>query len=190
MRRILLICVFLAFLTACSAPQSVDIPTAARQAFAASAFSAEVRISADFGDRVCDFTVAYSGAADGSATIKVLEPKEIAGITARVGATQTSLVYDGLILELGRLDGSAMTPCDAAVSVVRALREGRAAESGRADLNGVACNQITYTALENGKTVQRQVWLDAATLVPLHAEILADGRRVVTCEFSGATIGE
>ncbi|GHU91684.1 hypothetical protein FACS1894202_13550 [Clostridia bacterium] len=182
MRKIIFGLALLLLLGACAAKPAaeVDIAREVRAFYLDSGVAMTMTIGADFGDRVSEFTVDYQGFADGSAVVTVLSPKEIAGITARVTATNTSLVYDDLILELGRLSGTALTPMDAAPSVVRALREGHAANTAKTKVGEKACWQITYASEENGKPVERQVWLDEKTLAVVRAEVFADGGRVLT----------
>ena len=148
--------------------------------------SMTVDISADYGDRVSAYTILYEQAAPGEASVTVEKPAEIAGITAYIKDGSSSLRYDGMTLETGGLAGTALTPIDAAPTMLATWAGGYVSAFSPARYNGVKCWQLTFPSSIDGSAVEQTAWFDAETLKPVHAETSVDGKTVISCDFSVA----
>ncbi|MDR3207888.1 MAG: hypothetical protein LBT60_06095 [Oscillospiraceae bacterium] len=149
----------------------------------------QATLSADFGDRVIEFTLRYDFVRDGVSTVEILAPEEVRGIKATIEAGRTELIYDGLILETGSLPGTGLTPADALPAMFRAWGSGYAASTGRETLDGEACLHVVYKSTVGGVEIEQNAWFAADTFKPLKAETMAGGRRVIACVFDTFTFG-
>ncbi|MCL1820415.1 MAG: hypothetical protein FWG36_07160 [Oscillospiraceae bacterium] len=179
---ITIICIFL---TACGLGGAQDAAELVREKYESGELKLAADIMADFGDRVSTYSVTYERDEQGNGLITILRPAEIAGITATItedgGGT---LEYDGLILETGKLAGTALTPIDAIPSMLSAWSNGYMSEAGTERWEGVKCYRLTYSQTVDNAVVEQQAWFDVETLAPIRGETLVDGRLVITCEFS------
>ena len=148
--------------------------------------SMTVDISADYGDRVSSYTVLYEQTAPGEASITVEKPAEIAGITAYIKDGSSSLRYDGMALETGGLAGTALTPIDAAPTMLATWAGGYVSAFSSARYDGVKCWQLTFPSSIDGSAVEQTAWFDEETLKPVHAETSVDGKTVISCDFTKA----
>ena len=104
----------LAVLTGCSGQSKVENTAREIQAeyLSATKLNMMILITADYGSRVYDYKIKYSGDAN-IGKIEIMEPESIAGLTAEVSVSGTSIEYDGVRLETGSLDKSGLSPLDA-----------------------------------------------------------------------------
>jgi len=140
-------------------------------------------ITADFGDRVGVYSITYE-LAQGISIITIEKPVEIAGITATIKDGSSTLEYDGLILETGKLAGTALTPIDAVPTMLATWAGGYMTDVGTERRKGIRCYRLTYTQTIDNAVVEQQAWFEMETLMPVYAETLVDGRLVISCEFS------
>ena len=77
------------------------------------AWSGEMELTADYGQRVYDYSVSFTGSQEEGTTLTITAPEEAAGITAVAKEGQTWLDYDGVRLETGPLDPQGLSPMDA-----------------------------------------------------------------------------
>lgn len=112
---------------------------------------------------------------DGSARVTVLEPEEIAGISAEVSQEGTRVIFDGLELDCGDLRGS-VTPLGAPGLLQAAWTGGYIAAAGREEER-----TLVRCLLGSGRE-ERQVetWLDGDG-TPVLCEIVEDGQLVLSC---------
>ncbi len=112
---------------------------------------------------------------DGTATVTVVEPAEIAGISATVSQEGTKVVFDGLELDCGDLSGS-VTPVGAPGLLHAAWTGGYIAAAGRED-----GRTLTRYLLGSGREERQvDVWFDDSG-TPMDCEIVEAGRVVVSC---------
>jgi len=179
--------IFLAVLLTGCQGNSIDSDAAAvnlrTEYLAAAAITATATVTADYGQRAYDFTLAYAWS-PGEATVTVLEPEIVAGVKAAIKDGETALVFDGVSLDTGELDGEGLSPVSALPALLEALRSAYIAETAYEEEGALL--RITFRDPENGPNVGREVilWMDAAAGVPTHGEILVDGYRVIDCVFT------
>lgn len=177
-------------LTACGGQNGAksDEADAVRARFTEkTACSMQAEVTADYGDKVYEYTLKYSRAEDGTGTIEVLAPSEVAGIKATVREESLALEYDGASLETGKLSGDGLTPMDALPSMLRSWREAAVSQTGQETLDGKKTLRIAYRisgANEGTETVEQVAWFDPDTCAPVQAETLVDGAAVIRCTFT------
>jgi outer membrane lipoprotein-sorting protein len=152
--------------------------------------SATVDLTADYGERVYQYTLTLDSQKDGDLVLKVVKPDEVAGVTVRVKADSTALEYDGASLETGPLDDEGLSPISAPAVFLDQACEGYIAECGMETLDDTECLRVCYRAPdgEPGTGTESTLWFNTNTYAPVRGEISSDGRCVVTCTFSEFTM--
>ena len=102
------------------------------------ACAATAEITADYGQRVYEFTLDLQYTKGGETVLTVTAPEDIAGVTARLKDGAATLEYDGASLETGELDGQGLSPVSALPALLNAVQTGFIAEVGREDLDETA----------------------------------------------------
>ena len=181
----LLLCFFFVILPACAESAGREEFLALRAAWLAADVCLEAAVSADYGDRVCDFRLRYEGNGE-SGTVTVLEPELIEGIRAELGkGSSLRLIYDGVLLDTGALFGDAATPLQALPLTVLAVREGFVTSTWREKRDGEAlvAAAIDATPAGDGEETVYRVWFAPEENALRHAEISVDGYTVLYLDF-------
>ena len=153
--------------------------------------SATVDLTAEYGDRVYDFTVDAVCRKDGETVLTVTAPELIAGITARLAEGETVLEYDGAALSLGDLDGEGLTPVSAIPELFRQAASGNMAECSWADGEQTRLQALCRDPeAEENTGSEFLLVFDRDTQALLSAELSRDGVRVLTAQFSEFTFLE
>ncbi|MCI8477428.1 MAG: hypothetical protein HFE97_03640 [Oscillospiraceae bacterium] len=150
------------------------------------ACTAALELTADYGQRVYQYSMDLNYQREGATTLTVTAPENIAGMTACLEEGETALEYDGLHMETGPLTQDGLSPIDAVPALLTSVREGFLAECVLEELDGV---QALHTSSRDpeaspGQGVEIQLWFDAATHALLQGEIAQDGFTVIHCKFS------
>ena len=121
--------------------------------------------------------------------LTVTAPELVAGITARVAQGETVLEYDGAGLSLGLLDDSGLTPVSAVTACMEQIQRGWMAKCAWAGEND-AHLQISFQDPEREDNAGTQFLLtfDRAGYALLSAEVSAQGRTVLSAQFSDFTM--
>ena len=152
-------------------------------------WSAAVDITAEVGDKVFDFTLDAVWRREGETVLTITAPELLAGITARIAEGQTVLEYDGAGLSLGLLDDSGLTPVSAVTACMEQIQRGWMAKCAWAGEND-AHLQISFQDPEREDNAGTQFLLtfDRAGYALLSAEVSAQGRTVLSAQFSDFTM--
>lgn len=180
----------LLFLTGCFGRAKIsegeELALAIRSEFlAASVCTASVEVTADYGERVCQYEMDLSVTEE--ETLLVLTgPETVAGITARIRGGEGLLEYDGVSVETGPLNGEGLTPVSAVPALLEAARSGYMTscileEDG---LLRVDCGDPQGTP---GQGVEVTLWFELSDHALVRGEIMNDGVRVIDCTFSQFT---
>ncbi len=178
-------------LSSCSAARK-DADTAdaiAERYSKISAFSANVRIRADYGDRTQDYAVRYEYQAPKKSVITLLEPEEVSGIRATLNEEGGALEFDGAILDTGPLSGTGLSPVECLPALMNAWSGGYVSEYGNEKLDGTDCALLTYLISPEEISVEIRTYFEKNTLAPFRAELLSGGERVLTCSFEDVVSG-
>ena len=124
---------------------------------------------------------------DTETVIELLEPELIGGVTAHISGGNTELSYDGLSFEVGALDQNGLSPIRAPALFLSALEKGVVSQLRRETLDGTETIAFRVLSVSGYDT---DIWIDAQTLSPRRAEILADGRAAVCCGIAEWNIKE
>ena len=135
-------------------------------------FAAELR--AEYPDRTVSFTLAYEDDEPGC-RVTVLAPESIRGVCAHLNGSESALGYDSVVLDTGALDRYGLSPCSALPRLAEALRDGHLESAWEEDGQ-------TVWELTSDDTLRVQVRLNEE-LIPVHAELISDGRVRVFCDI-------
>jgi len=194
-RKSVMICVLMMtlLLSACGGSKgdvAQELALTVRTAYAAAnGCTGQMRVTADYGQRVYTYTLALA-AGTGETVLTVTNPEEIAGITARVKSGESWLEYDGVVLETGPLSEDGLSPLSAVPALLEAARSGFMASCtmellAEQQTLRVYCRDPAGTAGEGIETV---LWFDADTCALVRGEVLSDGYRAILCEFTEFTL--
>ena len=140
-------------------------------------------ITADLGGS--DFACRLQCTATGDETeIEVVEPENIAGITARLKAGEASLSYEGVELYIGALKGN-LSPVSAVPVLLDALKNGYLTQCWR---EGGEEQTLLAAQVYVDENTSALLYFDEENMQLLHGELVIDGKTVVQCGISGLTI--
>lgn len=153
-------------------------------------WSSGINLTADYGDRVFDFTVNAGWRKDGETVLTVVKPDLIAGITARLKDGETLLEYDGAGLSVGALDEEGLSPISAVPALMKQITKGYMAQcrwdgDGESRLLRVRCRDPEKGEQEG---TEYTLWFDPATHALLRAEVSAGGVLRLTAVFDDFTV--
>ena len=152
-------------------------------------WSASADLSVCYTETVYYFSLDAQWRRDGETVLTVTAPELVAGITARVAQGETVLEYDGAGLSLGLLDDSGLTPVSAVTACMEQIQRGWMAKCAWAGEND-AHLQISFQDPEREDNAGTQFLLtfDRAGYALLSAEVSAQGRTVLSAQFSDFTM--
>lgn len=137
-------------------------------------------ITADYGNKVYQFKMQCSADASGDLTFTVHEPESIKGISGTIQKEKGALTFDDRVLAFELLADGQVTPVTAPWLLVRTLRGGYIYACSTYE-DGLA--MTIYDSYEED-ALQLQIWTDTQ-LLPVQAEILFRGRRILTIQVTG-----
>lgn len=171
-------------LTGCgSKDEELSRAMALRTKLLTSSVSFNAEITADYGDEVHTFSVYCEGDSQGNLGFKVTAPDTIADITGRIEAGEGKLTFRDTVLAFPLLAEDQLSPVSAPWVFYTTLRGGYLTAAGmEEDLLRLT---IDDSYEEDALTVD--IWLDSADN-PIRAEILYDGRRILTLDIENFQI--
>lgn len=171
----LLLLVFL--LSGCSgASKEIERGMALRsRLLKAATCSFDTQITADYGDKTYQFSMACQGDDQGNLTFTVTAPETIAGITGKVTNQGGALTFDDVALQFDLMADDQVTPVSAPWILLKTLRSGYLTAAGTEE------DQLHLTIDDSYEddALTLDIWLDGED-VPIRAEILYDGRRILS----------
>lgn len=140
-------------------------------------FNAE--ITADYGDEVYTFAVYCEGNSKGDLGFEVTSPETISGIQGVTANNTGKLTFADTALEFPLLADGQATPVSAPYLLLKTLQGGYVRSVGEED----SLLRVTIDDSYEEDALQLDIWLNEQDL-PVRAEILYDGRRILTMEVS------
>lgn len=150
-----------------------------------------VEMISDYGQRVYEYTVAFSWQKDGDLSLTLQQPKELEGMTAHISQGQTMLEFDGAKLETGPISTEGLSPIDSIPATLNYMTNGYIAECGSEQLDERECLRVQCRNPEEtaGEGVEAILWLDKTTGDLVRSEMVSEGVTVVRCLFTAFTKG-
>ena len=141
--------------------------------------SFDAQIVADYGDQVYSFSVSCTGDSAGAVTFRVTAPETIAGITGEISGGTGKLIFDETALQFPLLADGQVTPVSVPWLLLKTLQGGYLTSAG---IEGEQI-RVTIDDTYEEDALQLDIWLGADDL-PVQAEVLYDGRRILTVHVS------
>lgn len=135
----------------------------------------DAEITADYGSSIQTFQVYCEGNAQGNLGFSVTAPESIQGITGRIESGEGKLTFQDTALAFPLLAEEQLSPVSSPWIFWNTLRGGYLTAAGMED--DLLRLTIDESYEEDALTVD--IWLDE-TDHPIRAEILYDGRRILT----------
>jgi len=167
----------LLLLTGCSGPpEEMETGLELRsKLLQASGCSFDAEITADYGDKIHTFTMRCDADQKGDIAFTVLQPDSISGIGGKLTGEGGRLIFDETALHFELLADQQLSPISAPWIFLKTLRSGYVAS---------ACmeNETVRLSVDDSfeeDPLRLDIWLNSENL-PEHADILHDGRRILS----------
>lgn len=185
MKKVLAALFCMLFLTGCTGKRNeIDRAMALRADLLGSlGYGFDVRITADYGDKLHTFAMNCEGDNDGNVSFTVTEPETIAGITGTIAADGGKLTFDDVALSFPLLADGQVTPVSGPWILAQTLLGGYLTDC-------VMEEELLHLRIDDSyeeDALHLDIWLDQENR-PLQADISYDGRRIVTMEVNNFTI--
>ncbi|MBQ6839199.1 MAG: hypothetical protein IJO45_00725 [Oscillospiraceae bacterium] len=182
MKRIVWVVALVVFLCGCGA-DTLDQAMAMRtQLQSSSGCSFDATITADYGDVLYEFGMQCITDEVGNLSFTVTAPETIAGITGTVNDEGGKLTFDDQALMFELLADGQVTPVSAPWLLIKTLRGGYLNTCSHTDNGFMVIIDDSY----EDNALQLDIWVSEDNC-PLSAEILYDGRRIVSLAVSNFT---
>ncbi len=155
---------------------------------AMTACAGQAEIVADYGQRTYTYTLSVEGSQE-ETTLTVLEPELISGMTASIAGEETSLSYDGAILETGLLTEDGLSPMSAVPVLLEYAKNGFIDGCATETLGEQETLHVCYRdpAQAVGEGVEADLWFDRQTHSLVRGELAQDSYTVIVCTFTDFT---
>lgn len=144
-------------------------------------FSAAV--TADYGDELYEFSMDCQADALGKVSFTVTQPETIAGITGTMSETGGNLTFDDTALQFDLMAEDTLSPVSAPWVLVKTLRSGYITSACTEEARLHVCIDDSY----EDDALRLDIWLDEHK-IPIRAEILHDGVRILTMDIENFQI--
>ena len=157
---------------------------------AASSCTGTAEVTADYGQRVYEFTLDFSWQREGDTVLTLTAPEEVAGLTARIAQGQTRLEFDGLSLDTGELTGEGLTPMELVPALMEWVQTGFMAQCVYENLNEVPTLRVQFRDpdMQAGTGTECTAWFTRTDHALLRAELFWNGELALSGDFSNFTL--
>ena len=168
------------FLTGCLGKnEELDRAMELRAKLLAGPCTFQTSVTADYGDKIYSFGMYCETDTKGNVGFRVTSPETIAGIEGKISSEGGKLTFDDTVLAFPLLADDQVTPVSAPYLLIKTLRGGYVRSAGEE-------NELVRVTIDDSyaeDTLQLDIWLDDGN-VPVRAEVLYDGRRILSMEIT------
>lgn len=183
-KKLSVLLIVLLFLGGCSGKQEeLERAMTLRAKLLASECSFDAKITADYGDKLYVFAMTCQGDSRGNLAFTVTEPESIAGITGIISQDGGRLTFDDTALAFPLMADDQLTPVSAPWIFLKTLRGGYLTSANTEE-------ELLHLTIDDSyeeDALQLDIWLDVQNH-PVQADILYDGRRILTVQVSNFTL--
>lgn len=185
MKRIGVLLCFLSLLSGCSdTPAEIERGMALRsKLLQASSVCFDADITADYGEKAYTFSMHCEGNQVGDLSFTVTLPETISGITGDISEEGGRLTFDNAVLQFELLADDQLSPVSAPWILIKTLRSGYLTSAGTEE----GSIRLTIDDSYEEDALKLDIWLDATDL-PTRAEILYDGKRILSLDVKNFVI--
>ena len=145
--------------------------------------SFDVTVTADYGDEVFEFAMRCETGGRGDVDFTVTKPESIAGISGSISSGEGKLTFRDTALAFPLLAEDQLSPVSSPWIFYQTLRSGYLTSAGmEGDLL-----RLTIDDSYEEDALTLDIWLNEQD-IPIRAEILYDGRRILTLEIENFQI--
>lgn len=144
-------------------------------------FTAE--ITADYGDQIHNFSLDCHSDSSGNVSFTVTEPETISGISGKLTGSSGSLIFEDTVLYFPMTADGQLSPVSAPWILMKTLRSGYLVSAGTEE--GSIRLSIDDSFEEDA--LRLDVWLNGENM-PEHADVLYDGKRILTIHVKNFVI--
>ncbi len=174
--KILAVILAMLLLGGCKGAEAeLDRAMALRAKLLASSVSFDAEITADYGSELHTFSLYCEGDSQGNLGFRVTAPETIADITGRIDGGEGKLTFRDTVLAFPLLAEDQLSPVSSPWIFYRTLRSGYLTAAGMEE----EFLRLTIDDSYEDDALTLDIWLDE-TDTPVRAEILYDGRRILT----------
>ena len=149
-----------------------------RQVLAAKTCRFDAEVTADYGDKLYAFSMTCTGDSQGAMDFSVTAPETISGITGRISDAGGKLTFEETALQFPLMADDTLSPVSAPWIFLKTLRSGYLTSAGP---DGEQL-RLTIDDSYADDALQVDIWLKEN--VPVRAEILHDGRRILSMSIA------
>jgi outer membrane lipoprotein-sorting protein len=184
MKKLLAVLLLIFFLTGCTgAEQMMDKAISMREKLLSSqGCMFDAVITADYGEKLHKFSMRCQADAHGALAFTVSYPETISGITGTISAGEGKLTFENNVLVFELLADGQVTPVSAPWLMIKTLRSGY--------LSACAKTENGYRLSIDDSYEEDALHIDFWTtedVIPIHAEIVWQGRRILSMEIKNFT---
>ena len=184
MKKLSVLLIVLLFLGGCSGKQEeLERAMTLRAKLLASECSFDAKITADYGDKLYVFAMTCQGDSRGNLAFTVTEPESIAGIKGILSQDGGKLTFDDTALAFPLMADEQLTPVSAPWIFLKTLRGGYLTSANTEE-------ELLHLTIDDSyeeDALQLDIWLNGENH-PVQADILYDGRRILTVQVSNFTL--
>ncbi len=149
----------------------------------------EVLLTADYGDRMYEYTVSFTWQQGGEMALEITAPQELQGVKARIAPGETYLEYDGASLETGPLDTMGLSPMAGAFETLKELQGGYIASACSERLGERDCLRLNLQDPQSqaGEGRGTVIWLEKESNQLIQSELTQEGATLLRCQFLSFT---
>lgn len=177
MKRLAALLVVVILMSGCTGKgEQLERAMALRSKMLVSRCTFTAQITADYGDKLYEFTMDCQADANGNLQFSVCQPESIAGVTGQVSQSEGKLTFDNdkaVAFEL--LADGQLAPVAAPWVLIRTLRSGYLTSCAQE-------GEMLRVAIDDSyeeDALHLDIWLDSQDL-PARGEILWQGRRILS----------
>lgn len=184
MKRLAVLVMVWLMLSGCSG-KDVELERAMglRAKLLASECSFDTEITADYGDQIYSFSVTCQADTKGQVEFLVTKPESISGITGIADREGGKLTFSDTALTFPLLADGQVSPASAPYLLMKTLRGGYLTAAGMED----GLLRLTIDDSYEEDALKLDIWLNELDQ-PVQADILYDGRRILTMTVSNFQI--
>ena len=176
MKRLSLFLVCIILFTGCaSSGNEMDRALALRSQIQRSQITFDVELTADYGDKTYEFSLACKGDTQGNLSFTVTEPESIAGISGTISGGTGKFQFDNEVLAFEILADGLISPISGPWVMLKALRSGYLTSCG-SEGDGL---RLSIDDSYQDKALHLDIWLGEQD-IPGRCEIYCEGRRLLT----------
>jgi len=179
----IMLCLAFCSCTGSSKETSEDVLDIRAKYIGAESLDFTLLLTAESGGRVYDFKLRFQGN-DENGSMEIIEPENIAGLKATIKDGRASLEFDGIAFDIGKLLGDVSSPMEAVPHLIEAWKSERISSAYAEKQDGILLT-VMESAIGSAGCTQK-TWF-GGDMLPVHAEIYADGKKIISCRFESAT---